>query len=143
MSSKEVRETILAFGHENILATHPSTLMFTKEKHLSKTGDCIVAVAANKAAVDLNTEFIGAIRKNNARLLVSIEVDGLRAQLKAYGSQKLILSHPTDLVIRKSGFITDRTMAICADKSSADLSRVLVEKMKNPKQQIHVELVVC
>ncbi len=28
--------------------------MFTKEKHLSKTGDCIVAVAADKAVADLS-----------------------------------------------------------------------------------------
>ncbi len=31
--------------------------MFTKDKHLSKNGDCIVAVAADKAVADLNQEF--------------------------------------------------------------------------------------
>jgi len=53
-----------------------------------------------------------------------------------------VLSHPNDLVIRKSEFISDRTLAIKADKSSGDLSKAVVEKLKNPKQQITLTLTV-
>jgi len=36
-----------ARGHEHILATHRSTLAFTREDWLTMRGDCIVAVSAD------------------------------------------------------------------------------------------------
>ena len=142
MSTKQVKENIVAFGHSNIQAVHPSTLMFTKERHLTRAGDCIVGVAADKAAADLSKTFKDALRKSNAKLTVIINADGLTEQINASGSPKLILSHPTDIVIRKSVYISDRTLAINADKSSNDLPRELAEKLKNPKQKITISLVV-
>ena len=142
MKAKEIRETILAFGHANVLAVHPSTLMFTKDQHLSKTGDCIVAVAADKAVADLNPTFKEALRAPNARLTIIIEADGLKTQINAKGSPKLILTNPTDVVIRKSDYISDRTLAIDSDISSVDLPRALVEKLRDTKQKINIELIV-
>lgn len=142
MTPEPAAERIVAFGHENISAIHPSTLMFTKEKHLTKTGDCIVAVAADKASGDLTQQFKEALRKPNAKLTITLEADGLTWQLNAHGSPKLILTHPTDLVIRKSEYICDRTLAILADKSSNDLPRELAEKLKNPQQKINISLVI-
>ena len=132
----------MAFGHENIQAIHPSTLMFTKEKHLSKTGDCIVGVAADKSEADLKQEFKDALRTPNAKLTIIIEADGLTSQINAHGSSKLILNHPNDIVIRKSDYICNRTLAIQSDKSSNDLPRELVEKLKNPKQRINITLIL-
>ena len=57
MPTAQVKEVIFAQGHENILGTHKTTLEFTKDKHLTKKGDCIVAVAADKALADLSAEF--------------------------------------------------------------------------------------
>ena len=142
MSAKKTRENIVAFGHENIQAVHPSTLMFTKEKHLSKTGDCIVGIATDKAVADLSQKFKDALRKPNAKLTIIIEAGSLTEQINASGSPKLILTHPTDIVIRKSDYISDRTLAIHADKSGNDLPSELVEKLKNPKQQVNITLVV-
>ena len=142
MSIKQVKENIVAFGHSNIQAVHPSTLMLTKERHLTKAGDCIVAVAADKAAADLSQTFKDTLRKPNAKLTVIINADGLTEQINASGSPKLILSHPTDIVIRKSSYISDRTLAINADKSSNDLSRELAEKLKNPNQKIIISLII-
>jgi hypothetical protein len=136
------RENILAFGHLNIQATHPSTLMFTKEKHLSKTGDCIVAVASDKAVADLSPEFKDKLRKPNAKLTILIEANGLTEQINASGSPKLILTNPTDMVIRKSDYICNRTLAIHADKAANDLPRTFVEKLKDPKQEVKVTLIV-
>ena len=142
MSAKETRERIVAFGHENIQAIHPSTLMFTKEKHLSKTGDCVVGVASDKAVADLSQTFKDTLRKPNAKLTIIIEVGGLTEQINASGSPKLILTHPTDMVIRKSDYICNRTLAIQADKSANDLPRELLEKLKNPQQKINITLVL-
>jgi hypothetical protein len=136
------REKILAFGHVNIQAIHPLTLMFTKEKHLSKTGDCIVAVASDKAVADLSPEFKDKLRKPNAKLTILIEANGLTEQINASGSPKLILTNPTDMVIRKSDYICNRTLAIHADKAANDLPRTFVEKLKDPKQEVKVTLIV-
>lgn len=142
MSAKQTRENIVALGHENIQAIHPSTLMFTKEKHLSKTGDCIVGIAADKAVADLSQTFKETLRKPNAKLTIIIEAGGLTEKINASGSPKLILTHPTDIVIRKSDYISDRTLAIHADKSSNELPRELVEKLKNPKQKVNITLIL-
>ena len=116
--------------------------MFTKDKDLSETGDCIVAVVADKAVVDLSQQFKDALRKPNAKLTIIIEADGLQEQVIAFGSPKLILTHPNDMVIRKSNYICNRTLAIHADKSANELSRELVEKLKSAKQKAKITLIV-
>jgi hypothetical protein len=142
LESKETKETVLAFGHKNIKAVHPSTLMFTKEKNLSRTGDCIIAVAADKAAADLNLGFKENLKKPNSKLTIIIETEGLTQQVNAFGSPKLVLTDSTDMVIRKSEYVSGRTLAIHADKASSDLSREFVEKLKNPRQKIKITLIV-
>jgi uncharacterized protein len=140
--SRESAERFLAFGHLNVLATHPSTLMFTRETELSKQGDCIIAVAADKAVLDLSREFKDRLRLPNAKLTITIEVDNLTEQINASGSPNLILTHPTDMVIRKSNYICTRTLAIHADKSANDLARELIEKLKNPNQKATITLTI-
>ena len=142
METKKIVEVIHAFGHPNIRASHPTTIMITKERQVTKRGDCILAVEANKSVADLSIEFKNALRKPNSKLAIQIEVDGSVGQINAYGSPELTLNHPNDLVIRTSEFISDRTLAVKADKSSGDLSRAVVEKLKNPKQQVTLTLTV-
>ncbi len=141
MTSKE-SELILGYGHENILSIHPTTLMITKDVHLSKNGDCIVSVAADKPLNKLSSKFKSELRKLNAKLTIVIEADNLIEKITAYGSPNLILTHPTDMVIRKSDYICNRTIAIKADKASKDLSRMFVEKLKDPTQKIKIILIV-
>lgn len=142
MKVREPTETILAFGHKNVQATHRTTLEFTKDKQLSRTGDCIVAVSADKALAELDDLFKDRLRVSNAKLRITIEVDGITEYVNAYGSSKLALNHPSDIVIRKSSYIDDRTIAICADKAAKDLSRQLVEKLQNPIQKARITLTV-
>ena len=135
-------EVIVAYGHENVQAVHPSTLMLTRERHLTKTGDCVIAVAADKAVADLSQEVKEKLKKPKAKLTITIEADGLTQQINASGSPKLVLTNKTDMVIRKSAYISDRTLAIHADKSSNDLPRELIEKLKNPQLKIKITLIV-
>lgn len=141
MRTSEAREGIFGCGHENIQATHKTTLEFTKDTYLSKKGDCIVTVAVDKASADLNAEFREKLRKPHAKLTIIIEAGELVEQVNAYGSPQLILIHPTDMVIRKSDYACNRTLAVHADKAAQDLSRELVEKLKNPKQKVKITLV--
>ena len=108
--------------------------------HLTKRGDCIIAVNSDKAAADLRPEFKKAIRNENAELTITIEANGEKKVAHAFGSPHLDLTHPTDLVVRKSDFICNRTLAIRADKAAKDLSRKLVKKLQNPKQKVTITL---
>jgi len=137
-----VKAVIFGYGHENILATHKTTLEFTKDTHLSKKGDCIVTVAADKGLADLSAEFKEKLRKSHAKLTLTIEAGGIIEQVNAHGSPQLILNHPIDMVIRKSDYVCNRTLAVHADKAAQDLSRDLVEKLKNPKQKVKITLKV-
>ena len=138
----ETTEIIFAFGHNSIQATHKSTLEITKEAELSKRGDCIIAVSADRAMADLSSEFKENLRKENAKITILIKAGDTVEVVNALGSSRLILTHPTDMVVRKSNYICNRTLAIQADKAACDLSRKLVEKLKNPKQKVKITLTV-
>ena len=142
MPLSKIIAVIFGYGHRNIQATHKTTLEFTKDAHLSKKGDCIVTVAADKALADLSTEFKEKLREPHAKLTILIEAGELIEQVNANGSPQLILTHPTDMVIRKSDYVCSRTLAVHADKAAQDLSRDLVEKLKNPEQKVKITLIV-
>jgi hypothetical protein len=143
LASNEVVEVIWARGHENIQAAHPTTLMITKDTHLSAAGDCIVALAADKAAADLSRAFKDALRRPNAQLRILLEADGVKEQITASGSPNLQLTHTCDLVVRKSRFICNRTLAVQSDKASSSLSRELIAKLRNPTQKVKITLTVA
>jgi len=133
-------ETIFAYGHRNIQATHKTTFEVTKEKEMSRKGDCIIAVSANKALADLASEFKKKLQQDNAKLTILVEAGDVVDAITASGNSKLILTHPTDMVVRKSGYICNRTLAIRADKAACDLSRKLVERLRNPEQKVRITL---
>lgn len=140
MPPAETREAVFGYGHKNMQATHRATLEFTKDKHLTKKGDCIVTVAVDKALADLNADFKEKLRKPHAKLNITIEADGIIEQVIAEGSPHLILTHPKEMVVRKSDYICSRTLGVNADKAACDLSRDLVEKLKNPEQKVKITL---
>lgn len=137
----KVIEEIVAFGHPLIKATHRSTFEVTKESLLTERGDCIIAVRANKAAKDLNENFKNAAKKIEATITIIIEVDDEKEVVKAYGSPCLSFTHPTDIVVRRSGYICGRTIAIRADKAACDLSRSLVDKLRRYEKQVRIILI--
>lgn len=138
----EMTEIIFAYGHRNIQSTHKSTLEITREAQLSKKGDCIVAVSAEKAVVDLRSEFKEKLREKNAKISMFIEAGEVAEVVSACGDPRLILTHPTDMVVRKSSYVCSRTLAIQADKAAWELSRELVEELRNPKQRVKITLTV-
>ena len=137
-----ITETIFAYGHENIKATHRSTLEITKDARLSEKGDCVIAVSADKSMADLSPEFKENLRRENTRLVILIETEEEAEAVNAFGSQRLTLTHPRDIVVRKSDYICSRTLAIQADKAACGLSRKLAEKLRNPKQRVKITLTV-
>jgi hypothetical protein len=138
----EITEIIFASGHKHIQSTHKSTLEITKDSELSRRGDCIIAVSASKSLADLSPQFKENMRGENSKLTILIEAGDITEIVNAYGNPRLILSHPTDMVVRKSNYLCSRTLAIEADKAACSLSRELVEILKNPEQRIKITLTV-
>jgi len=138
----KITEIIWAYGHKNILSTHKTTFETTKEADLTKHGDCIIAVRATKGAKDIHPKFKKTAMKENAQLTIIIEANDIKETIKARGSSRLTFTNSTDIVIRKSDYVCDRTVAIGADKAASDLSRRLVEKLRDPHQKIKITLAV-
>ena len=138
----KVTEFVFAQGHRNIQATHKSTIEITKDNELSRRGDCIIAVSADKSLVDLSSQFKENLRKENSELTMLIEAGEIAEIVSAYGNPRLTLSHPTEMVVRKSNYVCSRTLAIEADKAARDLPRKLVQRLKNPQQKIRIKLTV-
>lgn len=134
----QITEVIHAHGHENVLSTHRTTLEITKEPHLTRGGDCVIALSADKAMNELGTQFKQGLRRSDARVMILIEAGGVADVVTAFGNPALIMTHPTDLVVRKSNHICGRTLAIRADKAAWDLPRELVEKLRNPQQEVKI-----
>ncbi|HDD31298.1 MAG TPA: DUF371 domain-containing protein [Thermococcus litoralis] len=136
-----IKETIVCYGHENVKATHRSTLEITKEDYLTPRGDCIICIKASKALRDLDEKIKEAL-KSGKKVKIRITVDGIVDELEAFGDSRLSFESDFSMVIRKSDYVDGRTLAIKANKAAKDIKRELVEKLRNPEQRAVVELIV-
>lgn len=113
--------------------------MLTKEEEVGSGGDCIIGVRAEFATRDLPPEFKETIRAR-VPLLIQISAGGLTEEVSARGHPKLPLDHPTDVVVRKSDFVCGRTIAVGASKGAVDLSRKLIERLRNPTTVLELRI---
>lgn len=135
-----MRETFNACGHPNINPSHKTTLMITRDEDLTRRGDCIVSVRAGKGLRDLDPRLKEAIRSSKARIRLSIEVGNLTFSVSGNGDPRLTLSHPTDIVARKSSYVCDRTLMINADKAACDLDSSIVRLLQDAKKFVKIEI---
>ena len=135
-------ETIHAHGHENVTAKNRTTFEITKETHLTKRGDCIIAINSSTGAIDISQKLRKAAQNQNAKIAIRIEADSESVVVNACGHPQLTLTHPTDLVIRKSEYVCNRTLAIKADKAAKDLPITLIEKLRDPAQNVKITVTV-
>lgn len=131
-----------AYGHKLIKATHKSTLEITKDNFLTERGDCIIGINSSMSCSDLPDTLKNKIMRNDTRLVLIIEVDGMREYIFGYGDMGLSLTSSNSMVIRKSTHIDDRTLMIKANKSAKDISRRIINKIRDPKKKIIFTLVV-
>jgi len=131
-----------ARGHPNITASHRTTLMITRDPELTPRGDCIVAVAAEKGLRDLDPRMKEVMRSHDARIRLILEMGGAVFEVTGRGDPGLTLSHPADMVARKSGYICDRTLMVGADRAACDLDPSLVRLLQNRGQVVNITLIV-
>jgi len=132
-----VLDKIYAYGHENILCSHKTTIEITKDKNLTKKGTCIVGIKASKACIDLEPILKENI-KTEKKIKVILEVDNIKDYFYGFGHKNLRLLDIKDMVFRKSNYICDRTVLINCTKSSNDLKRELIEGLKHPGKRISI-----
>ena len=120
-------------GHENIRSNHQKTIEITKESHLTPSGDCIVGVNASASCADLPSSLKKKLQNPNSKVSFSIKVGKHEFNVEGRGHENLILTHVEDIVIRKSGFVCPRTLAVRCDKSSDLIPREMVLLLQNPK----------
>jgi len=124
-----LEETIWAYGHHNIRAEHKTTWEITKDDYVTQKGNCIIGIRANKACADLNLEIKKAIQ-SGTKVKITLEIGGVKDEVTGYGHPMLKLTDLRSIVIRKSRYISPRTLMIMADKAATDLNRKLIQKLR-------------
>ena len=76
----------------------------------------------------------------DSRILLELLASGKVERVSGRGSNLLTLANSQDIVVRKSSYVTDRTLMIEADKAAADLSRHLTRELQLPSTLIHIRL---
>ena len=132
LQAEAVIQRIRFRGHPLVRATHRTTIEITTEGRLTESGDCIVGVLAETGCGGLEPPLKDALRRKNAMVEIRIVVGSVTFALTATGSPGLELSHPHDIVIRKSDFQSNRTLAIGASAAAKDIPRGMVESLKSP-----------
>ena len=142
------------YGHKNITAKHKTTLEFTKDENVSLKGECIVGVRAdfklsslkkfieNKKSqlekISLEKEPIN--KKTIEKIPIKIIIRIKNIEEKINGFLNADFNDSREIVIRKSDFISERTLIIKADKGACDLNRNYVEFLKQEKIKIKVTI---
>ena len=122
---------IMAKGHENVLSLHKSTFEITKDNDLSLSGDCIIGLDIDKSMEDFPEEFKEKLANEDTKVIVELKTPNASDTIEGYGHHDLTLSHPTDMVCRKSTFVCSRTLMIKSNKAAIDLNRDLIKDLAN------------
>jgi len=122
---------IKAKGHENVLSLHKSTFEITKDKDLSLAGDCIIGLDIDKSMEDFPEDFKEKLANDDTKVIVELRTPNASDTIEGYGHHDLTLSHPTDIVCRKSTFVCSRTLMIKSNKAAIDLNRDLIKDLAN------------
>ncbi len=122
-------------GHENVRSLHRSTIEITRCADLTPSGDCIIGVNASHACGDIPYELMERLRSPDCVARISIIVGDHTFEIRGRGHAGLALGHTGDIVIRKSGFVCSRTLAVGCDRASADIPREIIRLLQNPLQR--------
>jgi hypothetical protein len=140
---RAVKESIEFRGHPMVRSTHPTTIEITTENRLTERGDCIVGVGAAKGCAELGDEVKEGLRRKDSHVTIRILAGGKEFQVHARGDPRLQLSHPHDMVIRRSDFVSDRTLAVHADAAAKDIPREMVRVLRDPAVIGRIEVEVA
>lgn len=134
------KETVSFRGHPMVRSLHPTTIEVTTDDHLTARGDCIIGVGAAKGCAQLANSMKVKLRTRGGPVRVRIVVGEIEYVVNAEGDPGLELSNTRDIVIRKSSFLSDRTLAVHADSAAIDLPRPMVRMLTSPLTRGRLEI---
>ena len=137
----KAEEQICCQGHAFVSALHPTTFEVTTSDDLTAAGDCIIGVWADKGAADLSQEFREVLSLPGSVLVTNLACGGVEVEVHSSGGPGLTLTHPHDLVWRKSSYVCPRTVGICSDRSARTIDRDLIRRLREGRE-MEVRLVV-
>lgn len=121
------------YGHKNIRSLHPKTIEITTVPELTLKGDCVVGVNASCGCNDIPEEMKKLLRNSKSDVLFTITVNDISFKIKGKGHDDLILTHPHDIVIRKSSFVCPRTLATNCNAASDSIPRQMIKNLQDPE----------
>ncbi len=101
-----------------------------------------MAVAASKGPRDLDQRIRDALRNSRARVTAVLAAGGRIFVARGYGHEGLSLTHPAEMVFRRSRYVSDRTVMLASDKAASDVPRDMVLLLKNPDTFVELTLQV-
>ena len=101
----------------------------------------MIAVKATKGLADFSKAFRYMCRRDETRIVVQLNAAGIVEYIEGKGSFELTLTHPTEMVGRKSTYVSDRTMMIRADRAACDIDRDLVQELQAPSTVLLVRVI--
>ena len=119
-----------AKGHQNIRASHKTTLELTTDTHMTQKGDCIIGVSSTHGLNDLPDKLKKKIQLSSSLIILILKIDKNEVKITGHGNPALSLSHANDMVVRKSSFTCSRTLCINSSHGSADLPLEFVDLLK-------------
>ena len=130
--------SFVAFGHPNVRSTHRTTVEFTKSESLTPRGDCIIGVKADfkKKAI---IAFLKKAKKKCVKFLVleiSVRNDQTVRYEKIIFEPNYVFADDEEIVIRKTEYVSERTLGLKADKAASDLDRGVVKLLKDQRTRI-------
>lgn len=126
-----------AYGHPNILGTHKATLEFTKDSELSLEGNCIIGVKADFEMEDIK-KFIK--RCNGKKITITIQTADKKITEKIYAELNPHFNDEKEIVIRKTEFISERTLGIKSTKAAFELDKAIIDCLKERSCEVTVTL---
>jgi uncharacterized protein len=127
------QEEIVFYGHRNVQSFHTRTIEITKDPNLTLRGDCIIGVSANKSCWDISDKLKHSLKDDDSYIIIDVIVGNMSFIVNGLGNSRLILLSRHDIVIRKSSFICERTIAIQCNKASSDIPREMILSLQNPE----------
>lgn len=119
-------------GHPNIRATHLTTIEFTAASEVTVQGDCIVGVKADFRPASVKKLLSAQYLK------VTMEIGDSKESFMATTNPQFSDEH--EIVFRRSGFASPRTLGIDASKAAIDLPEAFRQKMKDPRTRMIVTI---
>ena len=129
-----------AFGHPRILSTHPTTIEITRSQNLTIRGDCVIGVKSSHGLVDFPDEIKRLLGNNSGRGRLEMRVRDQVVSIEGRGAKGLRFVDLNEIVVRRSGFVSERTLMVYSDKAALDIPRQMIKLLVEPGEKIWFEL---